>query len=400
MITTARDWCDRLNISYHEAIEPYYERGVALFTEKGDFAFNTERLKRLNDKYNFMRKYFDDVLECAEMLKGDEDLALFVYVLVALYEQNYTQYIKIDGENVKVLEAPERERLDTDMTPIFSSFYFLERMIGEMEGRGVPHNIISDSLNGMDVEINDYVGIYARPGMKRYISWYLNWVRCLLYKIGRFQFKPAPYNGSVRVYRKGDEVAMLIDNRMMHKKGMCFGSAGQTDEEGKYYAEIVEEDGAFIGYSVNEFGEGTGEKVRLEGYTEVMRKGDMIIEVHIPAKDPMTPDICDASYKEAIDFFKKCYPEYDFKAITCQSWMLDKRIPQLLGKETNLTRFMDKYTGYPLISSGQGLYAFVFNLHSPVPAEELPEDTSLRRVIKQHLMNGGYIYEKGGFMLI
>lgn len=400
MITSAKEWCERLGIPYCEHIEPYYERGVKLYRERGDFAFNAERIKRINSKYNFLRTYLDDVLECASLLLEDGDMALYVYVLAAIYEENKTPTMKIDGADVRILDAPDRGSLITDMAPIFSSFYFLERMIGEMEGRCVPHKIISDSLNGMDVEIDDYVGIYQRPGMKRYIGWYLNWVRCLLYRIGRFNFKPAPIGQFVRVYRKGCDLVALVDGRVIHKKGMCLGSAGQTDEAESFLAEIKEEDGDVVGYPVNEYGECECEPVRLVGYTEVLRPGDMIIEVHIPAKEPMTPEICEKSYKEAEEFFKRCYPEYDFKGFFCHSWMLDKRIPEMLGKESNLTKFMDGFPiAFPTRSDAKGVYAFVYNLQEPVPAEELPEDTSLRRAIKKHLTEGGYIYEKGGLRL-
>ena len=401
MITGAKEWCERLNIPYCEYIEPYYERGVALYRERGDFAFNGERIVAFNDKYSFMRRYLPEVLECSRLLYHDEDMALFVYVLAAIYEEDKTPYMTIDGVGLRILEAPDRGTLITDMAPIFSSFYFLDRMVAEMEGRGVPHKIISDSMNGMDTEINDYVGIYGRPGMKRYIAWYLNWVRCLLYRIGRFQFKPAPFGKFVRVYRKGCDIVALVDGRTVHRKGMCLGSGGQTNEDEAFLAEIVEEDGAVIGYPVNRYGECECERVRLEGYTEVLREGDMIIEVHIPAKEPMTPEICEESYRAAEKFFRRCYPEYDFKAFTCQSWMLEKRIPELLGKETNLTKFMDGYEiGFPMKSGGEGVYSFVFNVPEKLPPEELPEDTSLRRAIKKHLTDGGYIYEKGGIRLL
>lgn len=72
----------------------------------------------------------------------------------------------------------------------------------------------------------------------------------------------------------------------------------------------------------------------------------------------------------------------------------------MLEKESNLTKFMEDFPiAFPTRSDAKGVYAFVYNLHEPVPAEELPEDTSLRRAIKKHLTEGGYIYEKGGLRL-
>ena len=80
--------------------------------------------------------------------------------------------------------------------------------------------------------------------------------------------------------------------------------------------------------------------------------------------------------------------------------MMEKRICEILGKKTNLSRFSDPYIGFPLQSQGRGIYSFVYNLHQPIPTEELAEDTSLRRAIKQHLLKGGFVYEKGGIIPI
>ena len=173
-----------------------------------------------------------------------------------------------------------------------------------------------------------------------------------------------------------------------------------TDEEGSFLAEIKEENGALIGYTTDKFGECITSPVRLEGYKEILRMGDMVLNVHIPSKLPLTPEICEKSYSDAARILRKAYPEHDFKAICCASWMMEKRIVEILGKESNLTRFSDAYVGFPLRSQGKAIYSFVYNLHQPVPTEELAEDTSLRRAIKKHLLNGGFVYEKGGIIPI
>ena len=184
----------------------------------------------------------------------------------------------------------------------------------------------------------------------------------------------------------------------MHKKGMVFGSAGQDDEGGKYHAAIEEKDGAVIGYQANEYGECVPERVTLEGYTEVCRSGDMVLDVHIPADLPLTPEICRASYERAKEVLIKAYPEHNFKGFVCQSWMLEKRLEGILGKQTNVTRFMDMYYGYPILSDGTAIYSFIFKVPSPLPTEQLPENTSLQKAVKQYLTDGNFFYEKGGFM--
>ena len=273
-------------------------------------------------------------------------------------------------------------------------------MIADYEKRGLPYEVISDTLAAMELEMNDYVGIYGRVGMRRYVSWYFHWVKRDLISIGRFQFEIMPFRYKVRAYRRDDDVKVLIDGYKVHRSGLILGAAGMTDEEGSFTADIKEECGSVIGYTTNEFGECITSPVKLEGYNEILRQGSMVLNVHIPSKLPLTPEICEKSYNDAVKILKKAYPEYDFKAICCASWMMEKRIREILGKKTNLTMFSDPYIGFPLQSQGKAIYSFVYNLHQPIPNEELAEDTSLRRAIKQHLLNGGFVYEKGGIIPI
>ena len=398
MVNSGKELCEALSIAYDERLEPYFEEGVRLYREKGLFAVNKERIISANEKYNFIRTFMPEILEAADQVARDENLLLFVYTLVAIYKTGKTPTQNIDGVNVTLMGIPDRERLDTDIAPMFSALYFLEDMICEYEKRGFPHDVISDTLFGMEKEFDDYIGIVGRPGMRRYVGWYSNWVNMNLITVGRFQFRILKYAMPIRVYRRGDDYKILIDGRDMHKNGMVFGSAGQDDEAGKYHAAIEEVDGAVIGYAANEYGECDPTPVRLEGYTEVLRRGDMVLDVHIPAEQSLAPEICKASYERAKEVLIKAYPEHEFKGFICQSWMLEKRLEGLLGKSTNVTKFMDMYYGYPLLSNGKAVYSFIFKVPAPLPTEELPENTTLQRVVKQYMLDGNFFYEKGGFM--
>ena len=67
-----------------------------------------------------------------------------------------------------------------------------------------------------------------------------------------------------------------------------------------------------------------------------------------------------------------------------------------MGRDTNVTLFADKYTVYPTKDDGNDVYSFLFHLSKPVPADELPENSSMQRAVKQYLMQGNVFYSKGG----
>jgi len=200
----------------------------------------------------------------------------------------------------------------------------------------------------------------------------------------------------IRVYRRGEDVKILMDGADMHKKGMIFGSAGQDDEAEKFRAEITVSDGTVTGYAADAYGECVPEPLTLIGYTEALRAGDAVLSVHIPSREPLSVENCEAAYAAARALFAKHYPELQPKAFICHSWMMEKRLADIMGRETNITRFMDRFTGYPLKSAARGVYSFLFRVRDERPAAELPADSSMRRAVKEWLCGGNYFYEKGG----
>jgi len=384
-------FCERLNIKYCDELVTYYEKGIKLHSEKGDYIIDKERIIKLNDEYNFFRKWFDDVLAAADEIKKDNDLIDFIYTLAVILEEK---------ASLSIIEMPDRQRLDTDFTPMFSLLYFLEDMIETMKKRNLPFQVISDTLQAFDAEINDYYDIFHRSGMRIYVGWFTLYLYGKILRIGRFNFEMTTLGHNIVGFRKGDDIKVMINGEYVHKKGMLFGSALQDDEEGKFFADIEEKDGKYTGYEINEFGEVTTNKITLEGYTPFIKKGDKILSVHIPAHEPLNDEVNEKAYRDANEIFRKCYPEHDFKAFCCFSWMLEKRLRPIMGRETNITRFQDKYVGFPLKSNADGVKSFLYHIKGNVEIKDLPENNSMQKAVKQYMLDGNVFYEKGGIFVM
>ncbi len=390
MTNQTKDFCKRLNINFSDELVPFLKKGKELYAAKGLSAVDKERIISFNNEYNIFRKWFDDVLAACDEVSKDEDLLVYIYTLVCVIKGNAP---------LSVLEAPDRARMDTDFAPLFALLYFLEDMIDNMKRRGCTHQIISDTLYGFDSEMNDYYAIHGRSGMRSYIWWFLLFVRGELLRIGRFQFQILKLQNKIRVYTKADDVKVLIDGEYMHRDGMIFGSLGQEDEAGRYYAEITQNGDEVTGYACNELGECVSERITLKGYTEVLRAGDDVISVHIPSDGPLDYDYSEKSYAEAKELFQNYYPEYNFKAFYCDSWLLEKRLKAIMGRETNITRFADGYITFPTKSTGSAVYGFLFNQKGIVDPSTLPENSSMHTKVKEYLSAGNIFHEKGGVRL-
>ena len=387
MLQPAKDFCKRLNIDYNEEIDFYYEKGVDLYRKKGLFVIDKDRISFYHNKYNIFRRWYDDVIAACDALQNDDDLLVFIYTLVAIIE---------NGASVEIIPMPDRESIETDHAPLFSLLYFLEDMIDNMERRGFPHQIISDTLYGFDSEMNDYYDRFGRSGVRTYVGWFLYFIQGEIIRVGRFQMQFWKFPAKIKVFEKDGDIKILIDGDYVHKKGMLFGSKNQDDESGKIFAEITECENGVTGYPVDEFGNCCMKKITLNGYKEILKRGDDIINVHIPSDGSLDYEICEKSYEETLRIVKKCYPEYNFKAFMCWSWLMAKEIRQIMGRDTNITRFSQNYHLYPIVSQGEEVFKFLYNLPGPVNPEELPEKTSMHVLVKKFLMEGNILYEKCG----
>ncbi|MBQ3038332.1 MAG: amidohydrolase family protein [Clostridia bacterium] len=70
-----------------------------------------------------------------------------------------------------------------------------------------------------------------------------------------------------------------------------------------------------------------------------IKKGDAVIEVHIPAGEPLDEAECRKSIALAVEFFEKFYPDYNYKYYTCHSWLLDKTLDEFLPPDSNILKF-------------------------------------------------------------
>ena len=96
------------------------------------------------------------------------------------------------------------------------------------------------------------------------------------------------------------------------------------------------------------------------------------------------------SLDEARAFFGAFYPAYKDAPGRCESWMLSPALEELLPPTSNVLAFGRRFR---LLGWEQDSLAFLEWIYPDpsLPTEQLPEDTSLRRAVKRHLLDGGKV---------
>lgn len=113
--------------------------------------------------------------------------------------------------------------------------------------------------------------------------------------------------------------------------------------------------------------------------------GTTVLEVHIPAGEPLDDSSVEESMKNAPVFFET-YFRRQFSLFRCHSWLLSPQLKTLLPEQSRILRFQNLFTVYGEDSERQAEER-VFGYLSEDPAL-YPEETSLQRSMKQALLDG------------
>ena len=120
-----------------------------------------------------------------------------------------------------------------------------------------------------------------------------------------------------------------------------------------------------------------------------IRPGQKFLNIHIPSSgEPFDKAARLESYKLAYDFFRELRGEGPLVCM-CHSWLLYPEYKNVLPKNSNIVSFMEDFRILE-VDDGDFEDAWrVFGDSAGKPAAELPENTSMQRAFKKHLMAGG-----------
>ena len=126
-------------------------------------------------------------------------------------------------------------------------------------------------------------------------------------------------------------------------------------------------------------------------------EGVNTLSVHIQTGALLTRETLDDSYERAGVFFNEFFPAFDFKHFTCCSWLLAPALTDLLPAGSRIAEFRSDYDIKHAFTDNEQFFGYVYKIkQKPEDLNSLPEDTSLRRAVKKHLLAGGKIGEATG----
>ena len=143
---------------------------------------------------------------------------------------------------------------------------------------------------------------------------------------------------------------------------------------------------------------------RRAALPDVPEGGTKEIHLHIPSDALLTDETIRSSVKQARAFMDERHPECADYLWMCCSWLLSPELAKLLPENSHIRCFQSYFEPIAFYPDAEGFYGWCFKVRSadggrPDPAD-WPENTSLQRAVKKHILAGGKIGEASGALKI
>jgi hypothetical protein len=306
---------------------------------------------------------------------------------------------KVDGSGSWPLPDLLPDHLKS-MFPAVVILSGLQQFLDIHKNMGIPDAITRNCLLDIGIWADDYKTKHGKTGFSQ-TSWLQPTLTGRLFRLARLQFIQINYSGNYHVYRNihNRQVIALAGNEM------CFRSDGQVDgtngifDPKAWMSTLKTENQTVTGYPVSSDGRVINKPITLQfdEWELVLNNGTGVIDVHIPAGAKMDCNECIESYRMAIEFFPKYFPDKSFAGFVCSSWLLDPNLQEILPAESNIVRFLREYYIMPLRADDGQTFERVFG-SKPEDLSKAPCDTTLRRAILDHMLSGHQMHGAFGFI--
>ncbi len=250
------------------------------------------------------------------------------------------------------------------------------------------------------------IGIFRRQ-----LYWLRHYTQGRLFRLGRFEYMLKQHDDRFVLFRYNDScryLALAPDGRVYDDEGLAVSTgAGQTAAEGvapnqiaggresasvfpgTWLSRLSLSDERAEGYPIDPAGRALRQRVTLDlgQWHAVLKAGDTVIDLHIPADGRMPIDACAESLRSAVDFFARHFPDRPAVSVWSSSWIFGPQLEKILPPQSNLVRFLRQGYLAPVPSGGKSLW-FIY-LDDAVDRRNAPRDNSLQAAVSDFLAQGG-----------
>lgn len=129
-----------------------------------------------------------------------------------------------------------------------------------------------------------------------------------------------------------------------------------------------------------------------------LKKGEPVVEVHIPEGESLLLEKCQSSLALAQAFFAQYFPDYAYDYYTCHSWLLAPSVLAIIDKTSNIANFQTLFhLAHNDISDALLRYTFRWDT-TRENLNDFPAKSSLAKAIKAEIEKGTLFHETLGYI--
>lgn len=313
------------------------------------------------------------------------------------------------AEDVDIQRVRSWPRLTHSLGPPGGLLYLLALLSGVDDmyaihrDHEVPESVTRDTLSQIPLYLRETRESQGYPELTPHLAgWLMNHFTGILYRLARLQFQFGTSRYRIRVFRSTETGQVVA----LSEAGVRYRPDGQIlrhgdPEEGAWTARLVQEGGEIAGFPIHPAGRALPREIRLDAgeWRGVLAPGDPVLNIHIPGGEPMYYDRCGEAFERALEFFPAHFPEREWVAFVCGSWILNSAIQDLLGEDSNLVRFQREVYLFPIGLSDESLPGAIFD-EVPEDLSQAPRETSLQRAYIDAMQAGGLVTGSGACFLL
>jgi hypothetical protein len=233
----------------------------------------------------------------------------------------------------------------------------------------------------------------------RHLRWLGSHVHHMLLEIGRLQFIALPFGSPYRVFQAKSSIQKTM---VFSEVGLECSRDGWLEKSAdgfitSYLSTTEELRGHPVDPASGQIGRGTVSLPTCD-YDLRLSKESIALHVHIPSGQPLALSDCSDSFQRAENIYRRHFPELDWRAFCCTSWLLDRELWQCLPPHSNIQSFGNLF--FPLATPGNNSDQLMERvLEGTTDWRTLSPKTSLQKAVLKHLHEGHRFRTTSGFIL-
>jgi hypothetical protein len=235
-------------------------------------------------------------------------------------------------------------------------------------------------ING-DLDVSDF-------------PWDMNFYTCSIFLMDRFLFIPYRFADDFTMYRKKDTkevMALRHGGEVFRRDGQLNGINDVYDKPGSFTSVWEEDDEIITANKVNPMGyvEQNTITLRKNEWDLALKKGDILLALHVPAGPGYNPERLKSSMELGIAFYEKYFEELGVKGFWSESWLYDSRLSLILDNETsNIVKVQRQFYLYPILE-GDGMFRYEAFGDWKVDPLTIEPKSSLQKAAIEYMKTGG-----------